>query len=284
MWTRCHGKLARMTDVPRFVVLGGPIPAALREALAGAIEFVTAAALSEGPADGVLLHCDGDVRPALRRFRESGGGLPIFGWSDAPVDLEARLAWIREGGDDVLSIDGAVDALLRRARLGTGRAVQRAEAAVRMDRWLHQMERYLAVRAPLEHGLGEAGRARILDLAWQRDQVARAAENEPGPDAFGQRRARDGWRIDWPARFEAHGEDVTLLSLGPDGFAYAAGRPPAPDERQRMWVHGATAHAVLDVEVRWQRRVTRERWEAGAHVLSCRCDTGTAPGAPKEGR
>jgi hypothetical protein len=57
----------------------------------------------------------------------------------------------------------------------------------------------------------------------------------------------------------------TLLNVGADGCALSL--PSAPGDRLRMRVSTGAIVATLDLEVRWQRRAWRARWEMGGLIV-----------------
>ncbi|MFZ5475575.1 MAG: hypothetical protein ACOZNI_02265 [Myxococcota bacterium] len=264
-----------MNAMPRFVVLGGPVPEGLPEALAGQIELLTEGEIAETEADGVILWASGDVIPALRRFRDNGGLLPIFGWSEEPVDVPSRLRWVREGGDDLLDPAFAADALIDRVR-GPGRKlVAESDLGLRVDRWLLALARYLGAREDLVAALGESGRQQYVDVTFLRDQVLRATEGDAPPDAFGQRRGSDRESFSWPMRLvEPEPADAELRNIGPEGLRMALPVAPMTGAQVLLQLEGLTVAALLAVEVRWQRRTARDRWEAGGFALGCRITRG----------
>lgn len=232
--------------------------------------FVAEGEIGREEADGVILHANGDVFPAVRRFRSAGGNLPIFGWSEQTVDIAVRLEWIREGADDLLHPENAVEALLRRLRGDARRAVGQLDTAMRLDRYLEALRRYLLTREDLVTALGESGRARYLDCTFQRDQVMRASETDATVDAFGQRRGSDREPLAWPAAvMEPYHGTCHVLNIGPDGMCLSLAQAPVAGERLALAIEGATQSMRVEMEVRWQRRIGRDRWEAGALALAC---------------
>lgn len=264
-----------MSSMPRFVVLGGPVPARLREGLVGNLELHDESALDVERADGVILHAHGDVLPALRKFRAAGGSLPIFGYAAHSVDIEARLQWIRDGADDLLGEDTAVASLLRRLRGRDRPEVPDAEKGLRFDRYLRALKRYLVVREELAEALGDGGRARYIDVAFQRDQVMRTSDSDATPDAFGQRRGSDRDPLNWPAQvIEPRLGACEIVNIGADGLCLGLSRAPSAGEILRLKLEGIAVSGVIDLEVRWQRRVSKERWEVGALATACRLTRG----------
>ncbi|MDP2310328.1 MAG: hypothetical protein Q8P18_30205 [Pseudomonadota bacterium] len=261
---------------PRFVVLGGPVPEPLRSELLGVVELFEGGDLVDPSTDGVLVHAHADLFPALRRFRDGGGRLPIFGLSQRPVEIGERLRWIREGADDLLEIGTAAATLLRKLRTEAWQAAtpaprgERVPAGARVDRWLMAAGRYLSAREDLVETLGAGGRNRYLDCVFLRDQLLRAAESEAPTDMFGQRRGSERESLGWPvwvlAPLAVGGE---LLNIGADGACLALPTAPGPGERLQVRIEGATVAAMVELEVRWRRRVSRERWQIGAFGIAC---------------
>jgi len=261
---------------PRFVVLGGPVPEALRADLFGDIELFEGGELVDPTTDGVLVHAHADLFPALRRFRDGGGRLPIFGLAPGSVAIADRIRWIREGADDLLDVTSAADALRRKIRSDTWRPagalpnLAPLSTSARVDRWLVATDRYLPARDRIVAALGADGRARYLDLVFLRDQLLRASDLEGAPDAFGQRRGADRVPLDWSVQVllpvECRGE---LINIGAEGASIAVPAPPQQGGLLRVTVEGSAVAGVLDFEVRWQRRASRERWHLGALALAC---------------
>lgn len=258
-----------MERVLRFLVLGGPVPARLREDLGGSVSLHAEAELPFGEADGILLHAVADLLPALRRFRAAGGALPLFGWSDTVADVRDRLAWIREGADDLVSGPHAADALNRRLRGRPAGRIAEPAAAARIDRYLRTIERYVQAREQLVAGMGDGGRGRIVDCSFLRDQVIRAAEDSPA-DAFGQRRGSERESLGWPVELLEPAGKAELINIGADGVCLALFQAPSREGHLRAAVEGLSVRAELDLEVRWHRRAGRDRWEAGALSVGCR--------------
>jgi hypothetical protein len=263
------------------VVLGGPVPSRLRLELAGTVDLLEEGAIGEQEADGVLVHARPELFPALRRFRQGGGRLPIFGLADGEADIPARLEWIREGADDLLDQRSAAEVLLRKLRSdiswrnpGEGKPGT-PRIAIRIDRWLLASRRYLETRERLVAGLGEGGRARFLDCAFLRDQAARAADAEGAPDGFGQRRGGDRETLDWPIRLLAPVAGAgELLNIGADGACLSLPNAPGSGERLQVLLEGHEVAATVELEVRWQRRVARNRWQVGAFGIACNVSRG----------
>jgi hypothetical protein len=251
------------------------VPAGLREGLEGLIELLTAGEIAETDADGVLLWARGDVFPALRRFRKNGGQLPIYGLSDEPVDVPTRLRWVREGGDDLLTRENAVEVLVDRVRGEGRRVVDEAGTGLRIDRFLLATRRYLGAREDLVRALGDGGRTRYVDVTYLRDQVLRAVDSEAPMDAFGQRRGGEREQLAWPLRvLEPRPAEGELRNIGSDGLCFTLPYAPAAGEVLQVALDGLSVGALLSLEVRWQRRTGRERWEAGALAIACRITRG----------
>jgi hypothetical protein len=227
------------------------------------------------PAEGALLHATADALPALRHYREEGGRLPIFAVAEGPVRMDDRIRWVREGADDLFAADTAADALARRLRSDTWRSPPSPREAVgnvgaRVDRWLRASGRYLLAREHLVGEIPQAGRSRYLDTVFLRDQVLRTGDNEGPADAFGQRRGGEREVLDWPIRVLAPTvSEGQLLNIGADGVCLALPVAPSPGERLQMAVSGERAAGRLEIEVRWQRRIGRGRWQIGAFAISC---------------
>jgi hypothetical protein len=251
----------------RYMVLGGPVPAALQAELAGLMELVAEGAVDDADVDGVIIYARPESLPAFRRFRRAGGSLPIFALADGTVEMNERLQWIRHGADDLLDPRSAADNLRRKLKqrpAGQPPATE-ADRGMFLDRYLRCMMRYVAARQALIGRLGEHSLSRYLDCVFLRDQALRAAEDAPA-DAFGQRRGGQREMLRWPLRMvdplEANGE---ILNVGADGCALSL--PVQPPEKIRIEVATGALTALLDVEVRWQRRVARDRWEMGGLVV-----------------
>lgn len=227
--------------------------------------------------DGVLVHAHADLFPALRRFRDGGGRLPIFGLSLGAVDIGERIRWIREGADDLLDIGTAAAALIRRLHKETWQPVTRRPStdalvptSARVDRWLLAASRYLSAREEVVKALGDGGRGRYLDCAFLRDQLLKASETEPVIDLFGQRRGSERESLSWPVSLLSPDQaDGELLDIGADGACLALPTSPDPGQRLQVRIEGGTVDARLEFEVRWRRRVSREAWHAGVFAIAC---------------
>ncbi len=267
------------TFLPRFLVLGGRLPDAALSGLAGLVELVDGADPA-APADGGLLPANAEVLPALRRYREGGGRLPIFAVSEEPIDIAQRLRWIRQGADDLLEARTAAETLARKLRSDTWRqplaALDPSQAADRVDRWLRASSRYLDAREELVGDLGNHGRSRFLDASFLRDQVVRAGDGEAAADPFGQRRGSERESLNWPVRLLAPVvADGHLQNIGADGVCLALPTAPGPGERLQLAVSGERVSARVELEVRWQRRIGRGRWQIGAFGIACTIERGT---------
>ncbi len=262
-------------SLPRFLLLGGPLPEA---AVAGLRDVVTLDATEDAtaPADGILVPARPEVLPAIRRFRDAGGRLPIFAVSPTPVTITERLAWIGDGGvNDVLAADTAGEALARKLRSETWRpsappSGEGNEAGARVDRWLRAASRYLEAREALLAGLGPRGRARFLDTTFLRDKVLRAGDGDFAADPFGHRRGSEGESLSWPVNLLAPvATSGHLENIGADGACLALANAPGPGERLHISVVGERVAATLALDVLWQRRIGRGRWQVGALALAC---------------
>lgn len=251
----------------RIVVLGGPVPLALRARLADNLEVVDAQAASDGQAAAVLLYAHSDAIRALRRFREGGGTVPVFGYSSAPADIGARLEWIREGAEDLLDPASAPAALVRRIRGGGAREVAvdgDTPVAVRLDRYLLALDEYLARRRDLTRRLGDGGVASYLDTVVLRERVMRAGELLGGPVPPGERRGSPRELLVWQARLvDSPDEVVEVQNVSADGLGLSLDREPRQRSLLRVEVDGLAVSAQIELEIRWRRR-EGERWVAGA--------------------
>lgn len=257
-----------MRDIPiRYMVLGGPVPDSLAAALAGVVQLVAEGEIPDAEADGVLIHARPESQQIFRRFRRAGGSLPIFALTEDAVSVGERLKWIRHGADDLLDVHTAADALRR--KLVTPPKPedvrQDAEHGMFLDRYLRCMHRYVGARQALIGKLGEQALSRYLDCVFLRDQALKAAEDAPA-DAFGQRRGGQREKLKWPIRVtDPLQVDGQLLNVGADGCALSM--PAQPTERLRVVIDTGAMSAWVDLEVRWQRRAARDRWEAGGLVV-----------------
>lgn len=251
----------------RYMVLGGPVPAELQSALAGVIELVAEDEVPDAEVDGVLIHARPESQGIFRRFRKAGGSLPIFALAEGTVTVGERLRWIRHGADDLLDLASAAETLRRKMRSPQVPQTVRedAERGMFLDRYLRCMHRYVVARQALIGKLGEQSLSRYLDCVYLRDQALKASEDSPA-DAFGQRRGGQREGMKWPLRaigsIEASG---MLLNVGADGCAVSL--PVQPTESVRLQVNTGAISATLDLEVRWQRRAARDRWEFGGLIV-----------------
>lgn len=253
--------------MPRYMVLGGPVPEALAQALSGAIDLVAEGEVPDNEVDGVLIHARPESQAIFRRFRRDGGSLPIFALSEGGVGLGERLQWIRHGADDLLDVATAADTLRRKMLTTppTDESRQDTERGMFLDRYLRSMHRYVGARQALVSKLGEQALSRYLDCVFLRDQALKASEDAPA-DAFGQRRGGQRERLRWPIRIiDPVQTEGQLLNLGADGCAIAIGVQPT--EQLRMAIDTGAMSAWVDLDVRWQRRASRDRWEAGGLVV-----------------
>ncbi len=252
------------------MVLGGPVPEGLRAALTGVIDLVPEGASNDGEIDGVLIYAKQESLAVFRKFRRAGGALAIFALSEGPVDLNARLQWIRYGADDLLDPATAAETLTRKLQSPATHSADIAEQTTRgmyLDRYLRGLHRYLGARNEILGTLGEGGLTRYLDTAFLRDQVLRADDNDQPADAFGQRRGGLREMLRWPMQIiEPTSNTGEVLNIGADGMSISLAH--APPERMRMALEAGNVAATLDVDVRWQRRVARDRWEVGALITA----------------
>lgn len=253
--------------ITRFMVLGGPVPPELQAALTGTIELVPDGGTADDDIDGLLVHARTESLPVFRRFRRKGGALPIFALAEGPVEIGARVQWIRHGADDLLDPATAAETLRRKLRGNKGATPGgEGDRGMFLDRYLKCMHRYVHARQELMARLGEAALSRYLDCVFLRDQALRASEDAPA-DAFGQRRGGQREPLRWPVTILDAGESAgELLNVGADGCACAVSS--APGERLSLRVQTGAITATLDVDVRWQRRVARDRWEFGGLVVA----------------
>ncbi len=264
----------------RYMVLGGPVPEALQRALAGVVELVGENEVPDTEVDGVLIHARPESRAIFQHFRSQGGSLPIFALAENHVGVAERLQWIRAGADDLLDLASAAETLRRKLRAPPSPDAVRedAERGMFLDRYLRCMHRYVAARQAMLHKLGEQALSRYLDCVFLRDQALKAAEDAPA-DAFGQRRGGQREPLKWPMRVtEPFKSTGALLNVGADGCAISL--PVQPTERLRLAVDTGAMSALVDVEVRWQRRAARDRWElggliTGVHLVESRTEGGS---------
>lgn len=254
---------------PRFVVLGGPVPEKLQQDLRDCIELVPEGALADEKVEGALVHARADVLATVSRFRRNGTTFPLYALAAGPVDVASRIQWIRYGVDDLLDPDNASITLRRRLDADGGQRTDVRDEAFRrafVQRWVTAMHRYVSSRNEIVARLGEGGLARYLDAARLRDFCAKASDpNGPVADSFGERRGADREPLHWPVKvIEPEVADGALMNVGADGVALSCDRPPA--DRLRVEIRTGSFEATLDLEIRWQRRVGRQRWEAGAIV------------------
>lgn len=253
--------------ITRYMVLGGPVPLTLQAELAGIVELVGEGSVPDNEVDGVLIYARQESLPAFRRFRRAGGALPIFALAEGDVEMAERLQWIRHGADDLLQTHTAGETLRRKLRsTSTTPLSVRSEAdrGMFLDRYLRCLVRYVAARQALIGRLGEQSLSRYLDCVYLRDQALRAADDSPA-DAFGQRRGGQREPLRWPVRVGgSHPVDGELLNVGADGCALSL--PIQPVEHLQLMVTTGALSAELDIEVRWQRRIARDRWELGGLV------------------
>lgn len=252
---------------PRIVVLGGPVPEELRDALADNIDIVAEADLGDGDYNAILVHARAGSLAAVRRFREAGGNVPIYGYSPDPVTIHQRLAWIREGADDLLHTDPAVQALIRRMRGPAPRPAPTQPTmpvAMRLDRYLLALDQYLASRTDLIRRLGEDGAQRYVACVSRREQVCRAADGDLEVDPLAERRGSTREELNWSVRvLDDPDINVELLDVSADGLRILLDAEPVEGEPLRLGIEGLTVAADVDVEVRWSRPRPPRGWEAG---------------------
>ncbi len=262
---------------PRFLVLNGRLPAQLAAPILPSLDLFDDGALGLADADGILVYATGPPPPALRHLRETGVTLPVFGIAPAPVDVTDRILWIRAGADDLLSAFRAADVIQARLRNDDPRIGALGETAAdpgrtgdRVDRWLLACHLYFQARERIIDALDEGGRVRFLDCVFLRDQVLRAGDTDSAPDAFGQRRGGDREPLGWPVHIlSARACAGELLNVGADGACLGVGKAPDPGDRMEIGVAGASVEATIRMQVRWQRRVARDRWQIGAFAIDC---------------
>ncbi len=263
---------------PRIVVLGGPVPESLRLQLLGNIDFYPEAEIESGNWAGILVHARSESLPAVRRFRNAGGRAAIYGLSESRVDVKERIQWIREGADDLLSLDTASGVLARRLRGPATRqtaATPSVPTGVRVDRYLTALQRYLTARGDVLTMLGDSGRQIFLDCHFLRDQVLRVSEQADPDLGNGQRRGSEREPMQWGVRLVDRANEAAVLgasaelqNIGADGLGLALHAPIQPGDTARVEIDGYTLGALVTIEVRWQRRAARERWEIGAFALA----------------
>ncbi len=252
--------------ITRYMVLGGPVPPELQAALAGVVELVADGGAGDDDVDGLLVHARTESLPVFRRFRRRGGSLPIFALAEGPVEIASRVQWIRHGADDLLDPATAAETLRRKLRTPSPvSGPSESDRGMFLDRYLRCMHRYVLARQELMARMGDAALSRYLDCVYLRDQALRAAEDAP-VDAFGQRRGGQREPLRWPITLVGVAEGTgELLNVGADGCACLVNHAPSERLSIRLQTGAVTAH--LDVDVRWQRRVGRDRWEFGGLVV-----------------
>ena len=77
-------------SLPRFLLLGGALPERARAGLTGVVEVVEG---SPAGAEGGLIPAKEEALPALRRYREGGGRLPVFAVTEEPFGV-ASVDWL----------------------------------------------------------------------------------------------------------------------------------------------------------------------------------------------
>ena len=271
------------TPNPRIVVLGGPVPEGLRAQLLGNIDLVAEAEIETGNWAAILVHAKGESLPAVRRFRSAGGMAAIYGLADGRVDVKDRIQWIREGADDLLSLVTAGDVLahrLRRASRQNRTSPASVPTAVRIDRYLDALDRYLDARREVVALLGDSGRQRFLDCHFLRDQVLRASDPDRSERGTSQRRGSEREPMQWGVRLldrpsgaealgaEGSGASAELQDIGADGLGLTLHAPMQTGGTARVEIEGYETTALVTIEARWQRRSSRERWEIGAFAVS----------------
>jgi hypothetical protein len=268
-----------MEALPRFVVFGGPVPEALRVGLEGAAELYPGGAIPDAEASGVVLHAGADVHAGLRAFRDAGGSLPVYGWSDAPVGLDARLRWIREGGDDL--VGGAEGAAHLRRRL---EETPDAAIGARVDRWTTLLARYLRARDQFGLHTDGDGAKRWADALRLRDGLLAEAGvpfagdpaarstalpvGERGPGANQPAVASTGMG----AAAIVDGVPLPIRALGADGLVVICPEAPRVGARMEVELRGARRAARLDAEVRWIEPRGEAGWDVGLRALRCELD------------
>lgn len=242
------------------------MPAALRAALAGSMEVYGEAELPAAGFSAVLVHARAEMRTAVRRFRESGGLEPVFGYAEHAPGVQERLEWVRHGADDLVHAPVAARRILQRVRShGT---LQRDEAesvpsAIRVDRYLLAVDNYHASRRDLLRRLGDRGAERFLACVSLRDQVLRAADQDVALAPPTDRRGSTRTRLNWPVMIAGEPDlAVDLRNVGADGVGIALDTEPAPGEVLDLVIDGLNVSAELELELRWTRP-SEDRWEAG---------------------
>lgn len=247
--------------------MGGPVPGELREALADNIDIVAEADLGDGDYNAILVHARPGSLTAVRRFREAGGNVPIYGYSTDPVTIHQRLAWIREGADDLLQTEPAVSALIRRMRGPTPRTAPTAPTlpvAMRLDRYLLALDQYIAARSDVIRRLGDGGSDRYAACVARRQQVCRASDGDIELDPLADRRGSPRHDLNWSIRVVDDPDvNAELLDVSADGLRILIDAEPVPGETLRIGVEGLTVAAEVEVAVCWSQARPAGGWEAG---------------------
>ncbi len=255
---------------PRVVVLGGPVPPDLHAALEGNVDLVSEDALGGAEYAGILVHARSGSLPAVRRFRQAGGELPIYGLSDTPPSVSDRILWIREGADDLVATSSCAELLVRRLRGPATRASSGSDAVpvgVRLDRYLVALHHYARLRAGVLADLGDGGATRLIDMCFQRDQVMRVANSDIPLDAFGQRRGGDREALDWVLRIlDPVVAEGNLVNIGPDGLCVSVPYTPNVGDAVRVEIEGLSVSAIIEGDVRWLRPIGPGECEIGLYA------------------
>lgn len=258
-----------VADSPCFVVLGGPVPRRLATELDGCIRLVDEGAPPPDGLAGVLVHARPEALESVARYDRRAGEFPIYAIAPGPVDVGSRIQWIRYGADDLLDPESAAFTLRQRVDLAGMRFGDPRDEPFRrafLQRWITAVHRYVGVRNELVARLGEGGLARFLDATRLRDACTRAADPDVSlVDLFGQRRSGEREPIHWPVEvLSPMPGQGTLLNVAADGLAMTL--DTAPGDQLLINVPAGSFDGQLQLEIRWQRRVAPDRWEAGAIV------------------
>jgi hypothetical protein len=279
--------------LPTVCLLDDQEPPGLRGALSG----LAALHRRPGAEDLVWLVCGdhGDLQRRLAEAREARGrAAPVLAWTRRPVDRDRRLDAIRDGAEDMVSLDRLIEVISRRVRATlppplleeeelevaaysaaapAGGAILAAPApeedAETLARWLKGMSPYLTRRNALWQQLGDFSPSDWFAACHLRERVQATAAGREAPGVYSLGRSGFRQRMAHRAALQAPRDEQTqITNIGTDGLCLSVSQPLPLERELALEVRAGDVLARVRARPRWQRPSPGGGWLVGCLVLS----------------